>query len=196
MKLTSLSASLAALPILLATVHAQAEEEITVQTAPCVKPTVADAETTKSSWYGWQILSADAGSVLLSYGLGVGLASPAAAITGGITYLGAGPVIHGVHGNLGAAFGSLGLRTALPVLGTFAGVLAGGDSRRSDFNFGAIYGGIAGFTVGIATASVIDAVALAHESVAPKPVPVGKVLWRPNLGLNQRGAEVGVSGAF
>lgn len=149
-----------------------------------------------SEWYGWQVLVADASSLSLGIVGGLGGRSLPAAGLGAVTYVGVSPIIHGVHGNAGAALGSLGLRVAMPTGGLFLGAAIGNGSSRSDQLGGVIVGAFTGAAAGMVLATVIDTTLLARADKAPEPVPAGKVVWRPNLGVSQRGAEVGVSGAF
>jgi hypothetical protein len=90
----------------------------------------------RRTWYGGQILLADAFGIALSFAGVVGLYengfSGAAALpvsfVGLLGYALASPVIHGVHGQAGFASLSLLMRLSLPVIGTFAGSAVGDGS--------------------------------------------------------------------
>ena len=200
MKHPLLLAGTLALPLLLAASPALADEEIpTAATTPCVQTPANAASATNaptSEWYGWQIILADSASTGLLFAASAGV-SPAVAVVGSaVGYLGAGPIIHGVHDRPGAARGSLGLRTGVPLGGALVGgMLAAGGSRR-DSGLAAVYGGLLGFGTGLVIASILDVSILARKTTEVKAAPSGKVLWRPNVALNRRSAEVGVSGAF
>lgn len=76
-------------------------------------------------WYGWEIAIGDGASVL---GMAVGLSAGgwAGDALGEVSlagYLAAGPVIHAVHGRLGATLGSVGLRVGLPLVGSLVGAV-------------------------------------------------------------------------
>ena len=60
----------------------------------------------EASWYGYQILLSDGATTGAMFGLSPGFA---------INYLIGPPIIHGVHGNTGRIFGSIGLRIVAAV---------------------------------------------------------------------------------
>lgn len=89
-------------------------------------------------------------------GLGAGLESSEAAITGAsVGFLGA-PVVHAVHRRPLAALGSFGLRAGVVGLGALVGYATGESARVSDVNV-PIY---IGMGVGYFIAAIIDAAAL------------------------------------
>jgi hypothetical protein len=92
-----------------------------------------------------------------------------------------GPVLHAVHGNVGRALGSLGVRLAAPVLVALAAWgLVFSDSRSDLASFAA---GILGITVGSVVGSVVDVLVLATpKAVKQKPRVTGVTLM-PQLAL-------------
>ena len=172
---------------------------------PHVQPKVP-----RGPWYGWQTLIVD----------GVGIAIGAAALAvnnpnsdGSTTYRIAGvsalslafgtPIVHIIHGKVGAAFISLGTRIGLGValggLGYLAGLpgaqasacpSAGACPAAGGANLGLV-GGImlAGFI-----SAIIDARAFAYED--RKPAPTSFTL-SPRIGVLPRGgAFAGVGGTL
>ncbi len=67
---------------------------------------------TKTSWYGWQTLIADGGTLAATYVTG----SPIVFLGG---YALGAPIVHWAHGNVAAGFGSLGVRVVAPIVTTF-----------------------------------------------------------------------------
>jgi len=126
----------------------------------------------EKEWYGWQTLIADAASVALYVG-GREAKTESIYDVGIGTYLLATPVIHIVHGNVGPAFGSLGMRLIIPpVAGGFGfvlGLIIAGN-RNADFGDvvgGGVVGFYAGLLTGIGAAIAIDAAFLAWEKITP-----------------------------
>lgn len=166
---------------------------------PVVVPTAtaAPAPARTPRWYGYQSLAVDALAVPLLF---VGTAEPnaAAALLGGLAYLVAGPIVHGVHRNGGAAGASLVLRLLMPLAGGFAGAnIAEKDSCA--------YCGVGGFAyglvVGAGVASIIDGIALGYESparpaVAPPP-RASSLSFSPVVSPRREGGVVfGLSASF
>ena len=118
-------------------------------------------ETRLTSWYGYQIIIADAASL----GLGLLADSPHVLAAG---YL-AGPIIiHALHGRPGLAVGSPMLRVFLPLLGVAIGTSA---YRTCNANYdecnmgGLIWGG----GIGLATAVILDWSLGWEKEVVPPP---------------------------
>lgn len=154
------------------------------------------AENTKS--YRWQIVLADAGSLLAGLfapALGVRDDGAIAMIYGGTYALGA-PVVHAVNGHPWRAAGSVALRVALPYLGVQIGhALQGEPDCPPDANLcgDAVveWGLIFGITGGALTAIVIDTWLLAKPTTRS-----AKRGWSPTAAPASGGATVGVSGWF
>jgi hypothetical protein len=146
-----------------------------------------------SEWYGWQILTTD-GVALTFLVLGAAASNSARGSSGELfalsslgTYVAGGPIIHALHGNWGRSAASLGLRVGAPIVGGLVGATmedcSGGD-------FCGLAGGLVGATLGVTTAIVVDAAALAHETVSDEPAVV------PVLRTGKNGTWLGVSGRF
>jgi len=118
-------------------------------------------------------------------------------------YIVGAPIVHLAHGRGGAAFKSLGLRTALPMLGALAGFKLGpndvvcGQSEGPDGHSGGCPGGsfsgaIGGLLIGSIAAAAIDAKYLArYERQGSAPT------WSASLApVRGGGMTVGVSGGF
>jgi hypothetical protein len=146
--------------------------------------------TTKTTWYGWQTLIADGGTLAATIVTGHPLV-----FAGGYT-LGA-PIIHWAHGNVGTGFASLGIRIVAPVVTGFAAAaLAQPDVPTGRENVQAL--GI-GFLAGGLFASVFDAAFLARSTTTIAPQrPSNAATWRvePRVSVAPGGASAGVGGVF
>jgi hypothetical protein len=123
--------------------------------AQSAAPLIAEQPPQKSrkpSWYGWQIVSADAAAfALIIAGTKLEEGGP---ILGGVSvYVFSGPVIHGVHRQPGAAAISFGLRTLAPL--TLAVVST--DPMTHD-------GTETGLMMGAVLATSVDALLLSYDS--------------------------------
>lgn len=118
---------------------------------------------TKTRWYGWQTLLADASTPLLAF------AAPEAMLGG---YLLGAPIVHAAHERWGAAVLSLGLRVGLPLAGAALGS-AGANCPHKEYD--SSWCGFAevlfGASLGIVAAIAIDAAALSYETVPVRGVP-------------------------
>jgi hypothetical protein len=120
-----------------------------------------EVERTEREWYGWQNLIAD--GVLLTVVV-VGLDSPVSALGLG-TLMIASPVLHWVHGNLGAGLLSLAIRTVstgVLLVGAASGLeddISGAEEDHGAYDALAIAG-----LIGILTAVVLDSAVLAYET--------------------------------
>ena len=129
----------------------------------------------ESYWYGWQTLTADGLSVATMIA-GAGLQSAAVGWVGVGGYFAAAPIVHGVQGRVGVAFGSFGLRAGAPLLGATIGYLAAGPCTASEQGqlFGCIFHGwgeaALGGLIGTTGAIVIDAALLAHGTREVTPL--------------------------
>jgi hypothetical protein len=169
------------------------------------QPPAPTARATESSWYGWQVMIADAASIAM---MGSGLAARNAPIgylgLGG--YLVAAPIVHGAHGRVGVGFASFGLRAGLPMVGAMLGYAAAGSCSREEQEklLGCFFHGwgeaVAGGLVGAAGAVVIDAALLAHETrpiAQPREDGIPKVTSvSPSYDPRTRSAALGLGGTF
>jgi hypothetical protein len=131
----------------------------------------------KSRWYGATVLAVD--SVALgSIAFGADRNSPELIVAGAIGYLLATPIVHAAHRKGGRAWGSVGLRLALPT----AGAIVAND----DPAIGAVLGAF--------TATAIDAIRAYAEPPARPSAPRAAILLAPSVGRNQGGVVLG--GAF
>jgi hypothetical protein len=157
--------------------------------APC------DDKPEQSHWYGWQTLAVDGTSLALIFA-GAGARADVVAGIGGFGAVLGAPVVHFVHDRVGAGFGSLGLRVALPLAGAAIGASAANCDGHHEMFCGIGEAGV-GFIVGAAAAIVIDAAVLARETVVDEgPVPMRTLRLTPIVDPNRRLGAVAVSGAF
>lgn len=171
-------------------------------------------------FYGWQFLLMDA----VALGLAAGAIPATDAAEGGLLAaaftLGAfsGPIVHWAHGHGGRGFGSLGIRVGLTGVMMLIGLPI--DAIRATSISGSGFGisvssrpldggamGVLG-TIGFLTASIVDAAALAFDTIPPTQQttrasqPVARrrpnVLWTPfaSAHRNNTGMTLGVSGLF
>jgi hypothetical protein len=145
--------------------------------------------------YGWEILAADAASLLVSViGSGADRSdSGAFAFVGLFGYVAAPPVVHLFHHQSGRALASMGMRLGLPVLGVVVGVAASsGCEDDGEFDFCQLGWGAVGLLVGTASAIVTD-VALARE---PVPRASAGLQLIPQVLVSEREARIGLAGSF
>ena len=154
----------------------------------CVLPSLALAEERvepvrfETQWYGWQPLVADTAALGLATQGGVNLILPAVG-----SYVVAAPVIHLVHGRVGAALGSLAVRIAMPVM---FGQWLDRDCRGQEQCGPEAVGGL---VLGMAVAVMIDATALSWES---KPVKPRSTAVMPTAAVTKEGLSLGLAGVF
>jgi len=156
---------------------------------PSLTPAVAmnvDERTPTSTWYGWQILLAD--------GAALGLAAASQNGDLALSWVVTGTVIHGAHGNVGRAVGSLALRGLTPIAGAYLGyALETADGCHSEFcgHGGASLGGLAG----VVTAEIVD-VALAKDVEVPAATRHDRVGLTPVVHAKGGNVGLGVIGQF
>jgi hypothetical protein len=129
------------------------------------------------NWYGAQILAVDAGT--LAFGAYIASSEPRTKSgqkihPGLATWVGAwslgllgGPIVHFVHGRVGAGFGSFGLRAIAGPLGAVPGLMgycAATAGTRGCTETGAAWGLVGG----LVAIDLLDALVLAHEKVDAK----------------------------
>lgn len=185
-----------------------------------VPPGSPSQPTRERRWYGYQVLLADTGALLLLIGLSSTHQDRAVLYGAGGAWAGGAPLVHALHGRPAAALGSLGIRAGALLLATaFArgngpcettcktAVGSCADDPQGDYwhttttscdNFGALIGGL-----GIVLVSTIDAVrardplSAAAESSEPT-VPPSRRPTIDNVGLipTQSGAGLSLAGHF
>lgn len=165
-----------------------------VPVAPPGMVPVAPTYVTEMDSYRWQITLADVSAVSLLLAGKSGTTSSIA----GLTYLLAGPIIHGAHGQGGRVAASLGLRLVLPLVsGIGFAALAEHNSHCTpeddDCDSGALFAALFGFTLGAVSAMVLDATVVArpveiHRSVGPT--------WAPQIAMTPGRTTFGVVGRF
>jgi hypothetical protein len=149
-------------------------------------------EPRESRWYGWQTLGADLGAGL-ALGVHGGLAV-------GVYALG-GPTVHAAHGRWGAAAGSAALRITLPFLFAIVGNnFPGCHEARSDSDTNTCAANaLGGAILGLASAVLIDALALSWEEVpadgssgrrASKGVRIAVAPW---IDRDRKGGSVAIT---
>jgi len=175
-------------------------------TAPASVPVTAPVTApVQRRWYGWELILGDLGAVAVTVAVGVstppdllvGMAS------GGVIYVLSGPAIHIANGNgLGAGL-SLLMRAGLPVVG---GLVGSATCRCSDQYLEPFFAVVIGGSLGILTASVIDAAVLGWKPAETAPaVPVAPatslLTWTPTAGVvydasHRAAPTLGVTGSF
>jgi hypothetical protein len=153
-------------------------------------------------WYGWQTLSTD-GAALVTFALIGPTNTPGLGLLGLAFYGLGGPVVHALHGNFGAAVGSLALRDVVPPLLFLTGFAlfhrsdaqSSGEINVSGFGEGLIF-----FGAGALTAVVLDAAVSSFER-APSPArakdpPDTASRWWPSVQPVRSGAMGGIGGVF
>ncbi|HRG97644.1 MAG TPA: hypothetical protein PLR99_15420 [Polyangiaceae bacterium] len=146
---------------------------------------VTSSPARADEWYGYQTIGGDvvATTLLLSSAATDNTPRKVLFVASASTYLLASPVIHAAHERGGAAIGAVGLRVFAPLTLGLLGLVVGAGSSKSG-NWGApLAGGFIGFGLGVLTAMVIDAAALARkESPTAQGVSalsVGRELYLP-----------------
>lgn len=140
-------------------------------------------------WYGWQIAAIDA--PLLAAAITSTDGGGEAAIVAGAGLLISGPILHGVHGNSGAAFGSVAARVLAPLLGAAVGASTGHGEHEPGTGHttleGAAYGALAGYAVALG----FDMLMGVEEVEPERPPPAAPVVI-----VGSSSATVGLAGNF
>lgn len=170
------------------------KEIVTPPRAPATSPAPrslagAKLRLIERRWYGWQTLASDAASL----GIVLSLRDPTATKIGVLSYLTVPPLIHVANGNYAPGLGSLGLRLLAPPVGAVLGLAVGAAVCRGDHDCLEVPVA-AGFGVGVAAATALDASVLAVKQPA-HPVGVG-FHWRPVILAGKKDARIGVAGTF
>ena len=126
----------------------------------------------ESYWYGWQTLTADGMSIATMIAGGAAR-SPTLGYIGLGGYFVAAPIVHGVQGRVGVAFGSFGLRLGAPALGAVIGYAAAGPCHDQGQFLGCLFHGWAeaavGGLIGAGAAIALDAALLANGTRLAAP---------------------------
>ena len=135
----------------------------------------ADANADDAQWYGWQVMTADAGCAAINYVALRHLKGPSATTVMTTCFL-APLVVHWANAGRGAAFKSLGLRTGAALVAVLA-LGAEIASNQKGSNNGSSY--FPWFTVAVAAGALsTDYFVLARKSPAPEPLMIGiSVAW-------------------
>ena len=146
-------------------------------------------------WYGWQTLTVDAGSIglaALAFSNWGGSEAFDLFLASGAVYLGGAPLVHAAHRRGIAALADFGLRLAAPTVLGAVGAASGGGRN------GAFVGVVILGSIGLATASLLDAFFLAREPMKVDAKPVApQVGWLPQVAIMPGGgASAGVGGTF
>ena len=146
--------------------------------------------------YWPQLLGADVASLAV-VALSVDQKSDATLWLGGVGFLLAAPAVHLFNGNGSGALKSVGIRTALPLLGMVLGNAMGPRPNLScaagtspcNSPSGSWAGMLVGGGLGLVTAAIIDYSAFGNKTERPST-------WRPTIGASAHGASVGAMGQF
>jgi hypothetical protein len=158
-----------------------------------VPTTPAAAAESEIESYRWQIAFADTASIVLLVSH-----TNATATVGALTYLLAGPVIHGAHDEGGRTAASLALRVGLPLL-TAAGLTALAAHQNTcapddnDCDSGALIAAVEGLLVGGLAAMVIDTTLLARPHVVHRET---RLTLSPHVSVTPERTSVGILGRF
>lgn len=128
-------------------------------------PPAATPAPTQTSWYGYQILAVD----VLALSAALTFEHPAPLLFA----LASGPAVHALHGHGQRALFSGLRRTALPVMGIFAGFAAcdddDDDGDDHDYGLECLGPAVGGFVLGVAVAEVWD-LAVATDELPLTPI--------------------------
>jgi len=162
---------------------ANADEEVAADDAPTVTRT----------WYGWQTLVADGGTLAATFVLAA--TAPSDAALAPLTFIAgytlAAPIVHFAHGNALRGLASIGVRLVTPSLATLAGHAIDGEQVKGYWNDGASIGLLGGMFA----ASVVDATFLAWDESVIVPAKRSATI-EPRLSVTAKGASAGLAGAF
>ncbi len=156
----------------------------------------------KRRWYGWETLIVD-GAGLATLAVSARTDSNAVSTVGLGIYLFGPPIVHGVKGHVGTAFGDFGIRLTAPIVTGIVGYAI--DNATSSpcspgawLCFRGLGGAALGGLIGYAAAVALDAAWLAREDVPARRDASSEPLfrWSPTVGVVHRGASVGVGGSF
>lgn len=163
-------------------------------------PTPAEAP----SWYGYQILLADAFSYAIILG-SLRSDTPAAAFAGLGTYGVLSPVVHGLQHQPNKVVMSLALRLLLPLVGYAIGEGNSGCGDSEGHGFCEITKGFLGMGIGMIAATAVDASLAWSAPPAPQPEAISsaasdahKVISLASVGVvpAPNGARLVVAGQF
>lgn len=172
-------------------------------------PAVVSAEAPRgaTTWYGWQTLTVDAASLLVTT---IGFAtrgqnelSPVLVATGLVGTVVGGPAVHWAHGRVGTGFMSLGVRVGAPVGAALSGAAAGavvgfaltGGNALAAYAFGGL-GGLGGLVLGSAAAVAVDASVFAREPSASESATRLRFVPTGSYDPQRKMAHVGIAGSF
>jgi len=136
-------------------------------------------------WYGGQVILAEVASILL-------VPAGAAANSGSLAAVGllgmalSPGIVHGIHGNGGRGFGSIGLHVGLGVAGAFAGAALTSGGTDDEYGLRKLGGAAVGLLVSQIVATTIDAASFAYEDPPPPTRVAVGVLFRDRAADGRR----------
>lgn len=153
---------------------------------PRPAPPLAAPPGPTRTWYGSEVLGADA-LALSMFVVAAQQDSGTFAALGLGTYLLGGGVVHVVEGRGGTAVASVGLRAGAPIVGGALGLLTctSGDGLGCLGKLGV------GLLGGVVTAITIDAGVFAYKDVPPK-----QPTWSPQASFSKGRGLLGITGRF
>jgi len=153
------------------------------------------------SWYGWQTLAADAGSLAMLAAAAAmvqngqtGAAPDVTAALGALAYVTGAPTIHALHGRPGGAVADALLRVAAPMAGFGIGYAAASSCSSLSCSSSVT---LAWMGVGVAVPILLDAAVFAEEPthhIAAEQARGPTV--GPTLAVGRTGASAGLGGTF
>jgi hypothetical protein len=167
----------------------------TLPEAPLEAPSEIGAPTHRV-WYGWQTL------IVAGTSTAAGLAVNETASYGfcGVALVVGGATVHWVHGHIARGFASIGLDLGLGLAGAGLGALIGESSNRAPDDGShatyATFGALAGVSVGLGVALLIDVAALGYDDVSDATAPRSQAWMAPTMRLARGGGMLGVAGEF
>jgi hypothetical protein len=158
------------------------------------------ARETRETWYGWQVLLADASWMALAPTVGLSTKSVGAGVVTGISgFFILAPLVHLAHGNDKSFGSSVALRAGAPFGGAFAGLLLALSSDGGNLNDKLLGGLAVGAGIGVVAATVVDAAFMATKTtVVPTPMhaPTSSFRISPHVDVRPQQQSLGVVGTF
>jgi hypothetical protein len=139
------------------------------------------AESPRSSWYGYQTLATDGAALALAI-ISAEKDSTAAGVGAASIYVLGAPTVHALHRRPLTTLGSIAIRLVMPLFGSALGAASANCSTRVVNDENCDFGpGLTGFAVGMAAAAVLDSAVLAWDRPSPTPARPAASQAAPSL---------------